>query len=312
MSIVSVKHAYAGITGQFSLEGVREYTKEFTVRTDSDSTGAREVANASGLPRKGDVYFFGGETDIGALCWNVDPQQDSENQRVWRVTCRFSNDIKGSMGTPLGGDPRYDVENPLDAPPEVVWSSWSETEIVTRDRQGIPILNTAGQPFSPPLIRMRKRRMVTITRNEAFFPVGIDQEYTDTINADVFYGWPPKTARIDDITASAHFAQAMLYWKVRYVIQFKKEHWLARVLNVGIRHHPIDEFFHVDDEVLMIAEDDGVQSTIPVQLDLRGERATPREIEDLRNTPIDNNPGWNGLFWNFEIHKQKSFANLNL
>jgi len=306
MTVISVASKYGGLSGRGELEGVREYTKVFIVKTDAASDGVKTVGNALGLPHKGDVYSYQGETDAGALCWSVAPRQDPNNQNVWEVTCQYSSDLKGGSGSALGGDPAHDVDNPLNTPPVVTWSNWIETEIVTHDRLGNMILNKADCFLNPPLTRRIKRRAVTVIRNEATYPVALDQNYTDCVNTDLFYNWPPGTARLDDVTATGHFAQAQFYWQVKYDIQFKKPDWKFRVQNAGTQYYMRNEWgaqILNDDGTMKLFnnEDDGVYSTNIVLLDPLGFRLTQDEVAAGMANYLE-----------IEIYEPKAFSALNL
>jgi hypothetical protein len=311
MTVLTVKPKYAGLSGSGHLEGVREYSKVFVAVTDSVSDGIRTVGNDSRLPQKGDSYFWQGESDPGALCWNVDPQQDPNNQLVWIVTCHFSSDMKQGVG----GDITHDVENPLAKPPEVTWASWVENEIITHGRipgsgspDLVPILNPAGRPYNPPLTRRRRHRMVTIVRNEATFPVAIVQAYEGCVNSDAFYGWLPNTAMLEDVSATQHYAQAMRYWTVRYEIRFRKPSWTRAVLRAGVVYWEFDALTQTFVEKIP-ADEDGVYHTDPVLLNELGMKLTPDEIATRRLVPWGQP---NGLYDYWDVDYQKPFAALNL
>ena len=306
MSVISVVTKYGGLSGSGQLAGVREYTKLYTVRTNSDQDGVMLVGNAPGLPKKGDVYFFNGETDAGALCQSVTPRQDPGNQQVWEVTCEYSSDIGGGQGVALGGNPQYDVENPLQRPPIVTWSTWSELRPVVLDIQGRPVNNTADLPFDPGIMVRVQSPAVVVERNEATYPVLFAQSYNDAINSDQFYTWPPETAKVESITAQNQFANGILYWAVRYEIHFKQPDWKERVANQGTRHYKLDAngFFirdaNQEKQLFHPVDGDGNYSTDPVWLNLDGTRMPQ---DDIAN---------NAIFLPFDIYKPLPFSALNL
>jgi hypothetical protein len=310
VTVVSVTPTYAGLSGTGSLEGIREYVKVYTAVTDSADDGVMTVGNDSRLPRKWSVFTWRGEVDPGALCWKITPRQDPDNQLVWEVTCEFSSDMKGGPGGALGGDPDYDVDNPLLAPPEVSWGNWVENEVITHDVNGKAILNSAGHPYDPPLMRRRKQRMVTIIRNEAEYPVAIDQEYVGCINSDVFYDWPVGTAMLEDVTATSHFGQAMKYWRVKYEIRFRKPDWKQDVLRAGTIYleqtgTPLNQVW----EEVLPTDKDGIYHTSPILLNEDGEKLTQAEVEQRRAVP-QGQPG--GLYDSWDVFKSKPFNALNL
>ena len=287
MTVISVEPKYAGLSGKGSLEGIHEYVKVFTVITNDVNDGVIAVGNDPRLPQKWSSYFWQGESDPGALCWDLSPRQDPGNQLIWEVTCQFSNDMKGGEGGPLGGYPDRDVDNPLLVPPVVSWGSWSEMRPVEYDKNGVRILNACGQPFDPPIMRRYTGHAVTVVRNEAAFPVAISQQYEDTVNSDVFYGWPPETARLEEVTASSAYDHGQFYWRVRYVIHFKWPDWRARVADAGARHFrlnpaggPNEPFYETSDGTLILfnTEDNGVYSTHTAFLNADGTRMSQDDV----------------------------------
>ena len=306
MTVVSVVPKYAGLSGKGSLDGVREYTKVYTVTTDSPSDGVMAVGNALGIPRKWEVYYWSGEVDAGALCWDVSPRPDPDNQLIWEVTCQYSTDMRGGEGGPLAGDPARDVDNPLLIPPEVTWDSWSEMKVVHKDRNGVSILNSAGLPFDPPLQRRYTGHQVTVVRNEAAFPTLLAQQYEDTVNSDAFYGWAPEQARLESLTANSQYTHNLPYWTVRYVIQFKTPDWSERIPDAGARYFKRDAANAIilnsdGTKKLYTTEDDGVYSTNVVYLNWDGTRMSQDDViaGNIRHLKID-------------LFEPKPYAALNL
>ena len=65
-----------------------------------------------------------------------------------------------------GGGP---MQNPLLQPIDVKWSNRSQEIVADIDINGNPVVNTAGDPFDPPLMEDDPRPVLTIVRNEAIF-----------------------------------------------------------------------------------------------------------------------------------------------
>lgn len=307
MSVTDVSLQYAGLSGSATLTGQREYVKIFTVIMDSTADGVMTVGNAAGLPRKGDTYSYEGETDPGALCWQVDPQRNSENNFVWTVVCKFSNNLGGAGGEKsLLGDPRFDVDNPLLKPPIPHWSHWEETEVVLKDVLDEPILNACGLPFDPPVVRVRKQRTLVVVRNEPVYPDAIDRAYAGALNSDAFFGYGPLQARLEDISGEQHFESGTRYWQIRYEIRFRLPNWNVKVANAGTRHFKRDgEFnFQLNDDgtiKLFAIEDDGIFSTNTVFLTAEGLRMSQ---DDVLNGQA--------IYYEFQLDKAKPFSALNL
>lgn len=308
MTVISVTPKYGSLVGTGHLAGVREYTKVFVVETDDVADGVMTVGNALGVPHKGDFYFWHGETDAGSLCWEVTPVRDTENELWWEVTCEFSSDMRGGEGGPLGQDPRYDTTNPLQNPPVVTWDHWEEEAEITFDRFGEAILTPVGKPYSPPLIRRVKHSRVVIVRNELFYPTVVDQTMRGVLNSDWFYGWAPRQAMFEDVSATSQFAQNLFFWQVRYEIRFKKPDFdrdVLRMDTVVLKQQTVEPFLFLP----AIPEADGIPHTNPVMLNPNGTEMSQADIAAARLLP-PRAPG--SLFDKIEVDDQLPFSALNL
>ena len=312
MTVLAVTPKYGSLVGTGSLAGVREYTKVFVVETDDVADGIITVGNAFGIPHKGDYYFWHGETDAGALCSSVTPVRDTENELWWLVTCEFSSDRRGRDG-PTGQDPRYDNTNPLLNPPVVTWDHWEEEEEIKADRFGEAILTPAGKVYAPPPTRRRKYRRVVVSRNELVYPVVLDRAMTGKVNSDGFFGWAPRQAKLDNITATTQFSQNMIYWRVTYEILFKKPDHDLDILRMGTVVL-VDELSPSGPptgrklETLPTDQKTGIQHTNPVAMFPDGEQMLVADVEAARlvhpRSPFS-------LFKKYEVDEQTPFSVLN-
>jgi hypothetical protein len=312
MSIVSVRETYGALSGSGSMEGVREYTKVFTVITDSASDGIMAVGNAAGIPKKGDTYYWQGESDGGALCQSVTPRQESNSEYVWQVTCSYSSDSGGGKGNTDRQNPIYDVPNPLARPPEVTWSSWVENEIVTHDVNDKPILLPTGAPYYPPLQRKRKRRMVMVIKSEADYPIALSQNYEQSVNSDSFFGGSPGTVMLEDVSATAQFDQNQFYWRVRYEFRFRTEGWKQEVLRAGtftLEHVTSSGGGSLGYEPVLPQDRNGIYHTNPILMDEDGVALTQSQVEE-RRAVLRGEAG--GLFDIYEIFESKSYSALEI
>ena len=75
------------------------------------------------------------------------------------------------------------AQDPLLMPIDVSWGS-RDHEIVLDRRQRPPVINTAGDPYDPPIVIDDPRLVMTIVRNEAAFNVAWVLAYRNAVNAD--------------------------------------------------------------------------------------------------------------------------------
>src|SRR5436190_13988137 len=104
MAILSVREHWNGRTGSWTPGAVRHYVRVFHVFTTDTLTSAMEVLLARDLttgrrvPQMFDPYTNYRETDVGALCLEIDPRQDTENPKKWEVTCTYRSPDPGARG----------------------------------------------------------------------------------------------------------------------------------------------------------------------------------------------------------------------
>jgi hypothetical protein len=126
-------------------------------------------------------------------------------------------------------------ENPLLSKPVVKWSFVQFEEPIEVDRDGKPILNTAGDQYADPMVRNQSRPVLTITRNEVKDPSLITWRYRDTVNSTPFAGADPGMAKIEDIQADqADDPVQGKYWIVTYVIHFNPKKWTQKIISMGL------------------------------------------------------------------------------
>ena len=307
MSVLTVRPEYGALSGNASLEGVREYVKCFLVTTSTPDDGVMTVGNDSRLPKKGDTWSWKNESDAGALCYEVHPVQDPNCETVWTVTCSYSSNIGGEPGGFVRGDPARDVDNPLNRPVDVTVSHWVENEIITHDIHGDPILTPLGREYSPPLQRRRKRRMLIIARNEAAYPAALAESYEQCVNTDLFYDGAPGTVKLEDVSATAHFDQGVFYWRCRYEFRYRKEGWKAEVLRLSPTYL-VQTSLNTWEEK-QAKDSDGIYHDNMVLVSDTGELLTQAQITQMRAVP-KGQPG--GLFDLWEVCEPKPFSALNL
>lgn len=267
MGVISVERKYAPFSGKGTLAGVRTYRIVFVVITDNPDDGVMVVGNASGIPHKGDVYATATDFDPGALCQDVSPKQDPDEQTVWEVVATYSSH---------SGDPMKDDHNPMVHPPDIHWSSWGETRALYEDFNGKKFVNTAGQPLDPPVERRFKYPALTVVRNEKTFPVMLVQSYWDVLNSDVFNGWPPETVKVDDIRASSQYREAQGFFRVTYEFLFRNEGWKHYELDAGPTHL---EKNTAGDNERVTNKCKGIATTNVLPLDGKGDLLSQADID---------------------------------
>lgn len=208
----------------------------------------------------------------------------TDNRKIWNVTGEYKQSV-------LTASP----DNPLDEPKRVAWSSNTYTEPIVKDNAGEPVVNSAGQPFDPPLTQPRHTLVATITYNSDQFDPNIAATFEDSVNEDseeiANLTVPARTARIMEVGATQEFFEDITYWAVTIKVEIKPETWDKEVLDQGI-------FEKVGSETRRMSTDDGEEVTEPLKLDGNGGKLDPQT-----NPPV---------YLTFKTNEEKDFAPLDL
>lgn len=222
MSALKVVEKVASRTASFGIDGSREYTRVFRVRMSRAGDGCLTAVMAPGIPPLGLNYATTIEYDLGAICRSLEPRQISKY--VYEVTAKYSSKPSDSEEQ----DP-----NPLLRPPDIAWSKATYGKPLAKDLDGKPVVNSAGQPYDPPVEIERTRQVLTITRNELAYDYDLAEEYADALNSDTFYGKPAGRAKFAMPVATWKWENGYEYWQVTYQIDFHPEGWALLLLDQG-------------------------------------------------------------------------------
>lgn len=164
MAVVSAEETWEGRDGTESLDGrgvlVRTYKRVWRVLTDDALTGQLEVINAVGVPAMWAIYATDEETDLGARVVERMPKQDTDDPWLWLVEVKYSSKWQDEAAA---------VANPLERPSKISWQSVDFQEAVEVDEEGTSIINSAYEPYDPPVLRDAGRLTCAITKNLSEF-----------------------------------------------------------------------------------------------------------------------------------------------
>lgn len=300
MSVTFVRVLKRGRSGTRELGGgKRTYTQVFLVGTDSPLDGsqiARTAIDPKGgpvIPQPGTFYVAGNEFDLGCFIKSVEAHEVGETGMLWEVSVTADSEMP---------DPPRDQENPLDRPPEVSWSFAQFQRVAEKDMAGNAILNSAGQPFDPPIQVDDSRPVCDIERNEDTFDPNIVFAYKDAINSDALdiggLTVLPGQAKMSNIGARRQFENSQYYWKVNYQIQVKADGWALSILDQG--------WYKTGNngKPTPCLDDQGNEVTSPVLLDGNGGQLT------LPPAPAGQPGG--PFFKTFDVYPELPFAALAL
>lgn len=234
-------------------DGTR-YIRRFRVRSNNKNDGPKTVKATPGLPRKGSIYNYHGETDAGAVVTDIDAVRENESWEYWTVEFRYSSKQTESK------DDQESNLTPTERKPKYRWGFAAEYEVLEGAISGgagffaggsqgdsggagggqfginprnVAVCNSAGDVYDPAPKRKRYILELHITINEANFDHKQWLEYQDALNDDMFFGIPKGVAKINAQGSQEAFEKSQRYWISGYLVQFKKEGWKLKLLDYG-------------------------------------------------------------------------------
>lgn len=249
---------------------------------------------------------------VGVSRYDSHPQRDAMIARshstkivdkvanIWEVQWTYSNaplELTGDVPTSSSaGDPPSESQsnsgNATARLPTISFSRRETMDVLEQDALTFEsIVNTADEPFDPPIQIPRSRLNISINYKSILIDVPHVLAYLDTVNDDVWEGFPAGTLRVVDFqmktvyenyTPSGATEPAILRMTdVTISLEHKAEGWQLSVLNRGrrmkVNSYTRDELGSIVATVTTwqaITDDTGQPVQEPVPLKADGTRAT--------------------------------------
>jgi hypothetical protein len=280
------------IDAGYGIQGEAGVTLRYKVRTDAPLRGVADynamlllslTASPDPVPNK--FAYIGNGAYVTRH--HIAPQGDQS-------LTNFVITVTGGQ-LPPGTSPEFNtpdqVENPLKRK-VIFWiERMSETELVEKDNDGEPIVNSAGQPFDEPYQRERWLPVLVAQKNYATLSAieTLNRTYENAINSTTFRGNAAKTVLFTGIeTGPPTFENGITFYvgQSRFII--RKDTWPIKIVNRGYKHFT-DEL-EPDDRVLVNATDEnGQHVSEPVLLTEDGRRLPEGEVGNFAG-PFEVNP----------------------
>jgi hypothetical protein len=166
MSIISSKQinqssATAKLNGKKS---VRTHVQVYRVKTNSPTDTSYMIQ--SSFPAIGTQH----PNDTAAYLTGCDPQRHDKSKMVWLVTLTYSTE-------------RQRDTNPANDPVDIEWDTDIAVEPFLFDRDGNPMLNSAGDHYGEAIKGEKSTWTVVCTSNQTQIPSWIDG-YKNAVNSD--------------------------------------------------------------------------------------------------------------------------------
>jgi len=233
----------------------------------------------------------------------------TESRDIWNVRADYEQ-----TSAPFGR-----IENPLELPAKVSWSSEAYTAPVVSafDESGdktIPIVNSAGQPFDPPLTEPRRTLVGTVTYNsETFNPIEAEQFQESVNDAPAIIGnitVLERMAKIIEFVGEEQEFEGIDFFAVTIKVQLNTNQTIKKVeggddivVAQGWDREVLDQgLFELTTadppKLVRMSTDDGEQVTEPIKLNGEGKKLDPQTADPI--------------FLAFKTNRQKDFSGLRL
>lgn len=198
----------------------------------------------------------------------------------WRLYCVDRSIVnadpwKGWTVSTSWSSEREFNEDPLQDPIEIEWDSEQFQVPLIVDRNGDAVLNSAGDPFDPPVMIDDSRRVVTVKKNLAAPPSWI-LSYQDAVNSDAFTldGIPIAVgeAKLQRVSVGKwNYRNGVAFRTVNMVIHLQKNGWHQKPLDAGFRMKVTISGEEKRQLITMTNEDGGTEyPVVPAPLDFAG------------------------------------------
>lgn len=245
----------------------RKYKREFNIKRTTSRDTSVDVLATPGLPVVGQAYPY----DPLATCVRVMPRAVANSRQWWRVVCEYDTDRIVNAIT----------DNPLNQPPEIAWSGALYTKSMRRDLFGIPYESSSRNPYDTVPEIEDTRAVLSITRNEASFDEAYAKLWRRRLNQYAFAGYPSLCVRINQLDGVRQFVNGVLFFQVRYELEFREEDPLQPI--DSFVEYVADKDFRDIDKNIFRDERDGSPLTNETYLNGRG-----KAIREVRTPLVAN------------------------
>ena len=205
------------------------------------------------------------------------------NSTLWQIELQYGT--RNPLEHAIDG-------NPLHLPTRFSFEPATEEVPAFEDVDGNPIVNSAGDPYDPPLMRRVLRAKLKVRRNESPSAVNLPTllALSNTLNMAAWNGFPPKTVLLEPLQLpEAEFSQVtqQFYFPFQYEFSINFDTWVKQVINAGVRE--LDSSGNLKQITI-----NGQPVSNPVPLDKEGHAImTPSFKDASADVPPDANSGGN-------------------
>lgn len=222
--------------GKITDEAHREYHVQYRVKGERGD-GPAQAMWADGLPQPGSAFAVGNDVDLWAFCQpetDIKPDQSSDNEleKYFVVSKTFSTKTKRRCAD-------HKVEDPLLEPAKVSGSTETKKEEAAYDMFGLPILTSSHEIIRGHQVEFEEAKaVINIEQNVPTFvqAFNLPNSMLNCVNAGPFWGLPPRTIRLSDLSwDQKYYGACNIYYtrKLKFIIDVKT--WDRDVLDEGTK-----------------------------------------------------------------------------
>jgi hypothetical protein len=214
----------------------RTYTIKFRVITDDVLDGPNTVLDGNGVPRLGDSYAFGNDTDGNATArtFAVKLMTEKDSRRLWEVTVSYSTQ-GGTSDKQSGGN--GSGSSPIDWGWRVSGSFFSHMRAPTKDRNGRALVNLVQEPFLPPPEIDDPQLTIVLEKNHPTFSISTWANARGKVNSVAIWGLERRQLKLRAWPFQVHWvSQSFAYTSSRLEFQVNTNPgFYYEPLNCGFR-----------------------------------------------------------------------------
>lgn len=207
---------------------------KWLIYTDSKTVTREEVLfGTPGIPIAG--VFYG---PLNMQCVGKDAKRKPEDPQYWYLEADFES----------GAENQKPAENDPDNPDPTTWipvfqvTKWeSKQKALAKESRHYAdpalqkyCINTAGDPFSEPIVVVRKLPVITFTQYEdPSTTLAVINARNEKINATAIAGYDADTLKLNVVYAGLGYYMGYPAWKVDYELVWDPDTWVEERLDIG-------------------------------------------------------------------------------
>lgn len=229
MSILWTREIPKERTGSSKFNEGQSYTRAYLVRTDSPTESLVDILNAPNIP-----YLTPYPNDPSALMQKLSAKPADESGLLYVVSLDYEK-LNPDQADPPSNPPPGSMEF---RPPVWGGSSSVVTEPIYKDKNGVVMSNSAGDPLEG-LQAERAEEKLTLTQYYATHAgwQQLARNYTNAINNAAWNGGAAKTWKCQGCSKKLNIENkdgaTTVYWEITWEFAYRADLWTLKPWDIG-------------------------------------------------------------------------------